>query len=142
MVWPVSLTVVQARLCTFHMGSGAIYSQVTEITDDAGRRGWEREWSKLPSLDRSTERLGRRREGWAEVYEVLELAAEPAHWDALAELVADVDTLDRPVVKCARGTTESAPRWLAKGGDAPWSEYVAARSPKAKSSHTGGRVDE
>ena|SRR5690606_1031977 len=88
-------------------------SQVTKVRlDDAV--GYVRENRAASSLDHfclsSGARLGDKADGNRIGQQVLELAAPPSSWDALAAAVAELDELRRPVVRHQRWTMKTAAR--------------------------------
>lgn len=76
--------------------------------------GWVRENRRTSSHGHfcisSNERLRTKQDGKGP--QVLELAADPRHWQMLADHVEAVDALDRAVIKHVRWTVNTAPRLL------------------------------
>ncbi len=79
-----------------------------------GAVGWVRENRRTSSRGHfcisSNERLRTKQDGKGP--QVLELAADPRHWKMLAEHIEELDALERPVIKHARWTVNTAPRAL------------------------------
>lgn len=57
----------------------------------------------------SNARLGHKADGTRIGREVLELAAPPAAWNAIADAVRNLDHLKRPVIRHAQWTPRTAP---------------------------------
>lgn len=107
------LVVVRSKVRFFDGGYlGDVPSQITEV---CYRRvtGWVREWRRSSSLESfvlsSSARLGHKADGNRIGVDVLQLAAPDYAWTSIAELVAALDKLRRPVERHARWTMTTAP---------------------------------
>ena len=115
----MSIKILRSKNVVINRGyAGEARIQVTEIAFQPPKtnltvRAWVRENRRASSEEHftmsSNTRLGHKADGNRVGIEVLELAAPPRWWNAIAAEVAVLDYLNRPVRSHARWTMKTAP---------------------------------
>ncbi|MDB4956568.1 MAG: hypothetical protein JWO36_4137 [Myxococcales bacterium] len=126
------LVIVRSRVRWFSSAYlGDVPSQITEVRIGTVT-GWVREWRRSSSMESfvlsSSARLGHKADMNRIGNDVLQLAAPASAWDAIAELVAQLDALNRPVERHQRWTTKTAPLEFTRP-----TEWVVIRHREARS---------
>lgn len=113
-----ALVIVRSTIKFFDGGYlGDVPSQITEVRL-GGVTGWVREWRRSSSIESfvlsSSARLGHKADGNRIGMDVLQLAAPTTVWDVMAQLVAELDTMKRPVERHQRWTMKTAPEFFSR----------------------------